>query len=175
MQVFAVLVQIFADLVQVFAAALAQVFVDSARGEADLGLVFADSAARDQGILWEECCSYLYVLTYAPWAYFYFFYTLYFSISVDFFQHKNKKSPEIFREIFDNLSVVIVLYHNVVCTALDDRYRAYESELCFFLKLGNGERSAVTHGGLDLGERYLKIVVERTCIGNVAVNALNEG
>ena len=53
--------------------------------------------------------------------------------------------------------------------------RGNESELSLLLKLLYRYSSTVTHSGLNLVERLLHVIVKRTCIGYVGVNALLKG
>ena len=68
-----------------------------------------------------------------------------------------------------------ILNKNVVCAAIYDRNGGNERDLCLFLKFRNGKCAAVAHGGAYLAEGHCEVIVERTCIRNVAINAFNEG
>ena len=56
--------------------------------------------------------------------------------------------------------------------ALNDAGRGYDGQLGILLKVGDGENTAVAHGGFDLVEALCHVVAERTCVGNVGINAL---
>ena len=76
-------------------------------------------------------------------------------------------------KINGELNRIGVLYENVVRTAFNDGGCGNEGEFCFLLKLGNGECTAVTHGGTNFAECNAKVVVQGTCIRNVAVYTFN--
>ena len=64
------------------------------------------------------------------------------------------------------------LDHNVVCAALNDTGRGYQRQLCLLLQLGNGQRTAVAHGGLDLCQGNGYVILEAACIRHVGVDTL---
>ena len=68
-----------------------------------------------------------------------------------------------------------VLDHDVVGAALDDGGGGDEGETGLVLQLGDGERTAVAHGGLDLVQGAVHAVLEGAGVGHVGVDALDEG
>ena len=49
--------------------------------------------------------------------------------------------------------------------AFHDGNGGYQSQLCFSLQVGQGQHTAVAHGGLDLIKAGFHIIMERTCVG----------
>ena len=68
-----------------------------------------------------------------------------------------------------------VLDHDVVSAALDDGGGGDKGETGLILQLGDGERTAVAHGGLDLVQGAVHAVLEGAGVGHVGVDALDEG
>jgi len=62
-----------------------------------------------------------------------------------------------------------------VISAFDNTRRGYESNLSLFLQLRDGDCAAVAHCGFYFIEGFFYVIVERSCVGYVGVNALLEG
>ena len=50
----------------------------------------------------------------------------------------------------------------------------HQSQLGFPLQVGNGQHAAVAHGGLDLVQGCLHIVVQRTGVGDIGIDTFLE-
>ena len=59
-------------------------------------------------------------------------------------------------------------------TALNDTCGRNESNTRVLLEVGNVDNTAVAHSGLDLVEALRYVIVERTCVNDVGVNAFLE-
>ena len=88
--------------------------------------------------------------------------------------HKISIKTVLLNPVLIAFVVGLILNQNVVCATFYDGNRAYQCELCLLLELCNAQSTTVTHCRTDLAECDSEVVMESTCIGNVAVNTFNE-
>ena len=58
-----------------------------------------------------------------------------------------------------------------MCAAFNDGDGGHQRQLSITLQVGNVDDTDVAHGGLDLVQRGLHVVVERAGVGDVGINA----
>ena len=61
-----------------------------------------------------------------------------------------------------------------MCAAFNDGDRGHQSQLSITLQVGNVNDTDVAHGGLDLVQRSLHVVVQGACVGDVGIDTFLE-
>ena len=85
-------------------------------------------------------------------------------------------SPFVFRLVLGLFHIgVFVFLNHIVGTALHNAGGGDQGQCGLFLQFGNGQGTAIAHGGFDLGKGHGHIVVETSGVRHIGVHALLEG
>lgn len=68
-------------------------------------------------------------------------------------------------------SVIFILQNDVVRAALHNARGRYHRQLCLFLEFRNRQSTAVAHCGFHLAQRQLNIILQRSRIRNIRIDA----
>lgn len=69
----------------------------------------------------------------------------------------------------------LVLEHDIVGAALNDGGGGHDGQARVLLKIRNVQHTAVAHGGAHLVQRGIDIVLQRTRVGHIGIDALFKG